>query len=212
MFQNHIFNIEFETSGSMIAMICVFQKQFYNFHVHSNRCRQKTRNRGRRCVAVGVFNNKNKHNKYMCTGISARFARALGPFVPGPCGPHGPLWAGPLRAPWPLMGRALVGVHSGALRDRPLWSPWTLVGLHGRLRAGPLLPPPWALVGRPGLLWANPLVGSLGRLQAGHLWALVGRALVGSPWALMGWALAGPLGQGPGRCGPTGPTRAPVSR
>ena len=33
-----------------------FHKQFYTFHAHSNRCRQTPSNRGRRWIAVGVFN------------------------------------------------------------------------------------------------------------------------------------------------------------
>ena len=73
-------------------------------------------------------------------------------------GRPGPLWAGPLWAPWALMGLALIG------------PPWALMGLPGPLWAEPLRAslgpygpgpygPPWALMG----------------------WALMGRALMG-PW------------------------------
>ena len=46
------FNIEFGTTGSVIGT-------FYLL-LPSNRCRQEHWNRGRRCLAVGVFNNTNK--------------------------------------------------------------------------------------------------------------------------------------------------------
>ena len=42
-----------------------------------------------------------------------------------PCGPPGLLWAGPLWAPWALVGPL------GPLRARPLWDPWALVGPPG---------------------------------------------------------------------------------
>ena len=58
--------------------------------------------------------------------------------------------AGPLWAPWVLVGQALVGVLG--LWAGPLWSPWAFVGCPGPLCA------PWALMRQP--LWT--------------LWALMG--------------------------------------
>ena len=57
----------------------------------------------------------------------------LGPCGPGPCGCPGPLWA-----PWALVGRALVGSPG------PLWAPWALMGraLVGRAPMGPYRPVP----------------------------------------------------------------------
>ena len=94
----------------------------------------------------------------------------------------GPLWAGPLWAPWPLWAGLL-------------WAPWALVG-----RAWALVG--WAIVGAMGPCGPCPcgppgpclaLVGPLGP----HGRALVGPlgphglGLYGPPWALMGWALIG---------------------
>ena len=121
--------------------------------------------------------------------------------------------------PWALLGRALEGFHL------PLWAGplWARLGPCGPGPCGP--PGPlWAWRYGPGPLWSSlgpygpgpcgppvplwagrALVGSLGPLWAGLLWApwvLMGRALMGRthygpPWALpgpalMGWALMAP--------------------
>ena len=83
----------------------------------------------------------------------------LGPCGPGPCGPPGPLWvrplrAGPLLAPWALVGREPPG---------PLWA-WPLRLSQGPCGLGPCGPGP---CGSPG-----PFRALLGRAFGGQ--ALVG--------------------------------------
>ena len=77
-----------------------------------------------------------------CMGIpyNAGIPACMGPLCPcgpGPSGAPGPLWAGPLWAPWALVGQALVGPPR-LLWARPLWPSLGACG------PGPYGPPPWA--------------------------------------------------------------------
>ena len=67
-------------------------------------------------------------------GIKRALRARSGPLWLGPCGPAGPLRAGPLWAPCVLLGQALVGHHGllwagrlwatiGSLWARPSWAP-----------------------------------------------------------------------------------------
>ena len=74
----------------------------------------------------------------------------MGPSGPGPYGPLGRLWGGPLCAPWALMGWTLIGPVGpygldpyglpGPLLAGPLWASWALVG-PGPYGPGPYGPP-----------------------------------------------------------------------
>ena len=72
-------------------------------------------------------------------------------------GPHGPLWAGPLRDPWAIVGLALVGYPPGPCGPGPPGLSW----------AGPYYGPPWTLMGR--AVMGRALMGNLVNQRLGSV-------------------------------------------